>query len=68
VDTFGVGAAGIAARADPGADFERSVWPGAIDDTNAAMPAVNPAAPAIDHRRTRETLCSAASRSSAASD
>jgi hypothetical protein len=47
---------------------ERSVWPGATEETSAAMPAVNAAAPAIVQRRSRLTRASAASRSSWASD
>jgi hypothetical protein len=47
---------------------ERSVWPGATDETNAAMPAVSAAAPPTVHRRRRLTRTSAASRSSCATD
>jgi hypothetical protein len=43
-----------------------NVWPGAIEDTNAATPADRAAAPPIIQRRTRETRATAASRSSAA--
>jgi hypothetical protein len=42
--------------------------PGATDDTRAANPAVNAAAPAITQRRVRLTRASAASRTIAARD
>jgi hypothetical protein len=45
-----------------------SECPGATDDTRAANPAVNAAAPAITQRRVRLTRASAASRIIAARD
>jgi len=52
----------------PFALFEDSEWPGATEDTSAANPAVNAAAPAITQRLVRLTRTSAASRIIAARD
>ena len=63
----------VAEPADPAPAFEPfeaadSECPGATDDTSAANPAVNAAAPAITQRRVRLTRASAASRIIAARD
>src|SRR5205823_9213007 len=64
---------GLAGAAPPPVPLARarpapSEWPGTAAETSAANPADSAAAPAITHRRVRDTRCSAASRSSCASD